>query len=75
MAKHELPIRLGTLLQRLHAHVGYLDEPITQLDKEVAGQLADDDLGSRLLNMLGVGPITASLLLLNRRRQAIRMQS
>jgi len=62
LAEHELPIRLSTLLQQLHAHFGYLDEQITQLDKEMAGQLADDDLGSRLLSMPGVGPITASLL-------------
>ncbi|PXX51590.1 hypothetical protein SAMN05660489_06286 [Pseudomonas sp. LAMO17WK12:I10] len=33
-----------------------------QLDKKMAGQLADDDLGSRLLTMPDVGPITASLL-------------
>ncbi|UHG95127.1 IS110 family transposase [Pseudomonas sp. 7-41] len=40
LAEHELPIRLSTLLQRLHAHFGYLDEQITQLDKQMAGQLA-----------------------------------
>lgn len=32
------------------------------LDKELAGQLVDDDLGSRLLDMPCVGPITASLM-------------
>jgi type III secretory pathway component EscT len=36
------------LLQRLHVHFGYLDEQITQLDKEMAGQLTDDDLGMAL---------------------------
>ena len=62
LAEHKLPIRFSILLLGLHAHFGYLDEQITQLDKEMAGQLADDDLGSRLLSMPGVGPITASLL-------------
>ena len=62
LAEHELPVRLTVLLQRLHDHFAYLDEQIKVLDKELAGQLADDDLGSRLLSMPCVGPITASLL-------------
>lgn len=62
LAEHELPVRLTVLLQRLHDHFVYLDEQIKQLDKELAGQLADDDLGRRLLSMPCVGPITASLL-------------
>jgi transposase len=62
LAEHELPIRLTVLLQRLHDHFVYLDEQIRVLDKELASQLADDDLGSRLLSMPCVGPITASLL-------------
>ncbi|WP_150705526.1 IS110 family transposase, partial [Pseudomonas fluorescens] len=62
LAEHELPVRLTVLLQRLHDHFVYLDEQIKVLDKELASQLADDDLGSRLLSMPCVGPITASLL-------------
>ncbi|WP_248769700.1 IS110 family transposase [Pseudomonas sp. MWU12-2345] len=62
LAEHEMPIRLTILLQRLHEHFFYLDEQIQELDKELAGQLADDDLGRRLLGMPCVGPITASLL-------------
>lgn len=62
LAEHELPVRLTVLLQRLHDHFVYLDEQIKELDKEVAGQLADDDLGRRLLSIPCVGPITASLL-------------
>ncbi|MFI8483404.1 IS110 family transposase, partial [Pseudomonas sp. NPDC078700] len=62
LAEHELPARLTVLLQRLHDHFVYLDGQIKALDKELAGQLADDDLGSRLLSMPCVGPITASLL-------------
>ncbi|MFA7895762.1 IS110 family transposase [Pseudomonas putida] len=61
-AEHELPVQLTVLLQRLHDHFVYLNEQIKQLDKELAGQLAADDLGSRLLSMPCVGPITASLL-------------
>ena len=66
-AEHELPVRLTVLLQRLHDHFVYLDEQIKALDKELAGQLADDDLGSRLLSMPCVGPITASLLGISKR--------
>ena len=36
-------------MQRLHEHFVYLDEQIKALDKELAGQLAGDDLGRRLL--------------------------
>lgn len=62
LAEHELPVRLTVLLQRLHEHFCYLDEQIKALDKELASQLADDDLGSRLLSLPCVGPITVSLL-------------
>lgn len=62
LAQHQLPARLTVLLQRLHEHFVYLDKQVQELDKELAGQLADDDLGSRLLSMPCVGPITASLL-------------
>ena len=62
LAEHELPVRLTVLLQRLHEHFCYLDEQIKARDKELASQLADDDLGSRLLSLPCVGPITASLL-------------
>ena len=62
LAEHELPVRLTVLLQRLHNHFVYLDEQIKELDKELTNQLAADDLGSRLLSLPCVGPITASLL-------------
>lgn len=62
LAEHELPVRLTALLQRLHDHFVYLDGQIKELDKELADQLANDDLGSRLLSLPCVGPITASLL-------------
>ena len=62
LTQHELPTRLMTLLDRLREHFNYLDGQIKDLDKELARQLADDDLGSRLLSIPCVGPITASLL-------------
>lgn len=62
LAEHELPVRLTVLLQQLHDHFVYLDGQIKELDKELAGQLASDNLGSRLLSLPCVGPITASLL-------------
>lgn len=60
--EHELPPRLVGLLRRLHEHFCYLDEQIKALDKEMASQLVEDDLGSRLLTIPCVGTITASLL-------------
>lgn len=62
LAEHELPPRLCALLRRLHEHFTYLDEQIKVLDKDVASQLNEDDLGSRLLTIPCDGPITASVL-------------
>ncbi len=62
LAEHTLPPRLIEILERLHAHFKYLSEEIAEIDKEMARQLADDDLGQRLLTIPGVGPITASVL-------------
>ena len=61
LAEHKLPVRLTVLLQRLHDHFGYLDEQIKALNKELTRQLADDDLGRRLLSVPCVGAITASV--------------
>jgi len=62
LAEHPLPPRLVAILERLHAHFKYLSEQIDEIDKEMSRQLADDELGQRLLTIPGVGPITASLL-------------
>ncbi|PXW29584.1 Transposase [Paraburkholderia caballeronis] len=63
LAEHaELPPPLIAILERLHAHFKYLSEQIIELDKEMARQLADDDLGQCLLSIPGVGPVTASVL-------------
>jgi transposase len=61
-AEHSLPPRLIAILERLHAHFKYLSEQIGEIDKEMGRQLADDDLGTRLLTIPGVGQITASVL-------------
>jgi transposase len=62
LAEHSLPPRLVTILERLHTHFKYLEQQVAELDREIAQQLADDDLGRRLLTIPGVGPITASVL-------------
>ena len=62
LAEHDLPPRMIAILERLHAHYKYLDEQISELDAEMSRQLADDDLGQRLLTIPGVGPVTASVL-------------
>ncbi|KGE68901.1 MULTISPECIES: IS110 family transposase [Pseudomonas] len=62
LSEHNLPPRLTALLQSLHEHAVYLDTRIKELDRAMDRQLAEDDLGSRLLSIPGVGPVTASLL-------------
>lgn len=60
LSEHTLPPRMVAILEGLHSHVGYLSERIAEIDKEMSRQLAEDDLGQRLLTMPGVGPVTAS---------------
>jgi transposase len=62
LAEHPLPSRLIAILERLHAHFKYLNGQIGEIDKEMGRQLAEDDLGQRLLAIPGVGPVTASVL-------------
>ncbi|TGN95718.1 IS110 family transposase [Burkholderia sp. USMB20] len=62
LAEHSLPPALVSILERLHAHFKYLSGQIAEIDKEISRQLADDNLGQRLLSIPGVGPITASVL-------------
>jgi transposase len=62
LAEHQLPARLVAILERLHAHYKYLATQIAEVEKELARQLADDDLGQRLKAIPGVGIITASML-------------
>jgi len=62
LAEHRLPARLMGLLERLHAQYKHLEEQIKEVEDELARLLKDDDLGTRLMTIPGVGPITASLL-------------
>ncbi|GJH18455.1 hypothetical protein CBA19CS22_17955 [Caballeronia novacaledonica] len=52
LAEHSLPPRLVAILERPHTHFKYLEQQIEELDREIAHQLADDDLGRRLLTIL-----------------------
>jgi transposase len=62
LAQHRLPARLIVLLERLHAQYKYLEQQIDEVEKALALPLKDDDLGTRLMTVPGIGPITASLL-------------
>lgn len=61
LPEHQLPARPVSLLERLYAHYKYLEQQINEIEKDLANQIKDDDLGSRLMTVPGVGPITASL--------------
>ncbi|KAF7962396.1 hypothetical protein AWV80_22065 [Cupriavidus sp. UYMU48A] len=61
-AEHALPACLVAILDRLHAHSKYLTEQIDEIDKDLAHDLAEDDLGRRLLSIPGARPIPASVL-------------
>lgn len=63
LAAQELPPRLVALLERLQAHFKYLDEQIDQLERDLTAQLREDERSQRLLEIPGIGPITASVLM------------
>ncbi|MDA0616947.1 transposase, partial [Acinetobacter baumannii] len=58
-----LPPRLVVVLERLQAHFKYLDEQIHQLERELLTQLHEDERSERLLEIPGIGPMTASVLM------------
>ncbi len=62
LAMQELPLRLVAILERHHQHVKYLEEQIGEIDQELGRQLAEDEMGQRLMSISGVGPVTASAL-------------
>ena len=55
LAEHRLPARLIVLLEQLHAHYKYLEKQIDEIEKEIAMQLKDDHLGTRLMTVPGIG--------------------
>jgi transposase len=60
---HEtLPPRLVALVVRLRAHVHYLEEQLRQVEQDLRASLREDDKSRRLLEIPGIGPITASAL-------------
>lgn len=58
----DLPVRLVALLERLRAHFTYLDEQVAEVERELTQQLKEDESSQRLLEIPGIGPITASAL-------------
>lgn len=54
--------RLVALIERLRTHSRYLDQQIQQIERELHAQLQEDDRSRRLLEIPGIGPITASAL-------------
>lgn len=63
LAAQELPPRLVALLERLRAHCKYLDEQVAQVERDLSAQLREDERSQRLLEIPGIGPITASVLM------------
>lgn len=61
-AEHSLPPRLVTILECVQAHFTYLSEQVGAIEKDIGRQIAEDDLGQRLLSIPGVVPIRASVL-------------
>ncbi|MDR3100645.1 MAG: IS110 family transposase [Paraburkholderia sp.] len=62
LVAHDLPPRLIALLEHLQVHFKYLDEQIGEIEGELMRQLRDDERSQRLLEIPGIGPITASVL-------------
>ncbi|MEM5372116.1 IS110 family transposase [Paraburkholderia azotifigens] len=62
LAAYDLPPQLVALLERLQAHFKYLDEQVRQIESELIRQLREDERSQRLLEIPGIGPITASVL-------------
>lgn len=58
----ELPDALKSLLLRLSERYRALDEQIAALDRDLALRLKQDEAAQRLLQIPGIGPVTASLI-------------
>jgi transposase len=57
-----LPPKLVTILTRLQTHYLYLEEQIKDIERDLLAQLKADERSQRLLEIPGIGPITASVL-------------
>ncbi|MGE1177820.1 IS110 family transposase [Pseudomonas bananamidigenes] len=61
--QHLVPLRLKGLVMRLYRQIQQLDQEIKDIESDLKHQLKEDDAGSRLQSIPGIGPITASALL------------
>lgn len=64
LAEHdlELPSRFAAIIERLRSYCKYLDEQIKEIEKVLTQALAEDERSQRLMEIPGIGPITASAL-------------
>ena len=61
-AENELTEDFRMLLAQLAEDLRYLDDRITSLDEHIACRVSSDPIARRLLDLRGVGPLTASAL-------------
>ncbi len=61
--QHSVPLRFKGLVIRLYRQTQQLDQEIKDIESDLKQQLKEDDAGSRLQSIPGIGPITASALL------------
>lgn len=62
LAESGLSPRLRLLLEDLRGEWRGLDERITQFDREILNSVREDDASRRLMQIPGIGPLTASAL-------------
>lgn len=60
--RERLPPRLVALAARLREQVHYLSQQVRDVEQELVAALGEDDCSCRLLEIPGIGPITASAL-------------
>jgi transposase len=61
-AENGLPGTMRGLINRLTEHLKELDNQVFALDKEIKQELASNELGKKLTEIPGIGPLTASAL-------------
>lgn len=61
--QHPVPLRLKGVVMRLHHQIQLLNDEIKDIESDLKQQLKEDDAGSRLQSIPGIGPITASAVL------------
>jgi transposase len=62
VAHEEFPPQLVDILQDQLEHYRYLEDRIKQVERDIAKQLKADERSQRLMEIPGIGPITASAL-------------